>query len=74
MFVNGRPLKDRYEGNDNGKKPDKDGNIPYWNVPMQHLSPGEEDKMKEKVKANMNEEDKKAEEQKLLRPLYLLCD
>src|SRR4051794_16142709 len=54
MIVNERRLMDRYEGNDDGKKPEEDGSIHYWNVPMQHLSSDEQDKMKEKVKASMN--------------------
>jgi hypothetical protein len=65
MIVNGKPLMDRKEGNDNK-------NNEKWNVPLQHLAPKDQDKLKEKISKSMNEEEEKAEKLKLLRPLYLL--
>jgi hypothetical protein len=90
MKVNGKRLMDKEEMRiNNPKTPDEEECYQYWNVPLPYDSskPNEEvddkltdDQKKEREKCKkailkmMNEEDAKAEDLKLLRPLYLILD
>jgi hypothetical protein len=79
MKVNGRHLMDRcgsieYEEISNGQKYPRLKYDEFWNVPIPDLPQEDLLKYKKRVYNMMIEEEPKAEEHRLLRPLYLVRD